>query len=54
MCCRNLLGPNMPFKQIGIGNFGGIVSSNVFRKQDAPRYLLGRELFLRYHRMSLY
>lgn len=27
--------------QIGFGNFGGIVSSNIYRAQDAPRFLLG-------------
>lgn len=29
--------------QIGIGNFGGAVASNVYRSQDEPRYLVGRE-----------
>lgn len=33
--------------QIGIGNFGGAVASNVYRSQDGPRYLVGRE-FLRF------
>jgi len=27
--------------QVGIGNFGGAIFSNVYRTQDAPRYLLG-------------
>ncbi|EJD40514.1 MFS general substrate transporter, partial [Auricularia subglabra TFB-10046 SS5] len=26
---------------IGIGNFGGAVASNIFRTQDAPRYVIG-------------
>jgi hypothetical protein len=29
--------------QIGIGNFGGAISSNVYRSIDAPRYVIGRE-----------
>lgn len=29
--------------QIGIGNFGGAIASNIFRSQDAPRYILGRK-----------
>ena len=33
--------------QIGIGNFGGAIASNIYRTQDAPRYVLGRAyLFL--------
>ncbi len=28
---------------IGIGNFGGAIASNIYRTQDAPRYILGRE-----------
>ena len=28
---------------IGIGNFSGAIASNIFRTQDAPRYVLGRE-----------
>ena len=27
---------------IGIGNFGGAIASNIYRSQDAPRYILGR------------
>ncbi|KAF8303430.1 MFS general substrate transporter [Clavulina sp. PMI_390] len=27
--------------QIGIGNFGGAISSSVYRSKDAPRYILG-------------
>ena len=27
---------------IGIGNFAGAIASNIFRTQDAPRYVLGR------------
>lgn len=27
---------------IGIGNFAGAIASNVFRTQDAPRYIIGR------------
>lgn len=30
--------------QIGIGNFSGAIASNIFRSQDAPRYILGRQL----------
>ena len=26
---------------IGIGNFSGAIASNIFRTQDAPRYLTG-------------
>lgn len=29
--------------QIGIGNFGGICASNIYRSIDAPHYYLGRE-----------
>lgn len=29
--------------QIGVGNLGGAVASNIYRAQDEPRYLLGRE-----------
>lgn len=29
--------------QIGIGNFGGAIASNIYRTQDAPRYVVGRE-----------
>ncbi len=28
---------------IGLGNFGGVVASNVYRSQDNPRFILGRE-----------
>lgn len=28
---------------IGIGNFAGAIASNIFRSQDAPRYILGRK-----------
>lgn len=31
---------------IGIGNFGGAIASNIYRTQDAPRYILGRMSFL--------
>ena len=31
--------------QIGIGNFGGAIASNIYRTQDAPRYVLGRAYF---------
>lgn len=31
--------------QIGIGNFGAAFACNIFRTQDAPRYILGREYF---------
>ncbi|EIN14726.1 MFS general substrate transporter [Punctularia strigosozonata HHB-11173 SS5] len=34
--------------QIGIGNFGGAVASNIFRAQDAPRYVLGYGIMLMY------
>lgn len=29
--------------QIGVGNFSGIIASNIYRSQDAPHYALGRE-----------
>ena len=28
---------------IGIGNFGGAIASNIYRTQDAPRYIIGRK-----------
>ncbi|EJU06610.1 MFS general substrate transporter [Dacryopinax primogenitus] len=31
---------------IGIGNFAGAIASNIFRTQDAPRYILGHALEL--------
>ena len=31
---------------IGIGNFGGAIASNIYRSQDAPRYILGRAYLL--------
>ncbi|KAI0033011.1 MFS general substrate transporter [Vararia minispora EC-137] len=31
---------------IGIGNFSGAIASNVFRAQDAPRYILGHGIML--------
>ncbi|KAH9017354.1 MFS general substrate transporter [Lactarius deliciosus] len=31
---------------IGIGNFSGAIASNVFRTQDAPRYILGHGIML--------
>lgn len=30
--------------QIGIGNFSGTFASNMYRAQDAPRYVLGSTL----------
>lgn len=35
--------------QIGIGNFSGAIASNIYRTQDDPRYILGREWFYFYH-----
>ncbi|KAF8507520.1 MFS general substrate transporter [Hysterangium stoloniferum] len=32
--------------QIGIGNFAGAIASNIFRTQDAPRYILGHGIEL--------
>lgn len=32
--------------QIGIGNFGGLVASNIYRAQDAPHYTLGHAIEL--------
>lgn len=32
--------------QIGIGNFGGAIASNIYHKKDAPRYILGHSLEL--------
>ncbi|TFK86776.1 MFS general substrate transporter [Polyporus arcularius HHB13444] len=31
---------------IGIGNFGGAIASNIYRTQDAPRYILGHAIEL--------
>ncbi|EMD36671.1 hypothetical protein CERSUDRAFT_94946 [Gelatoporia subvermispora B] len=31
---------------IGIGNFGGAIASNIYRSQDAPRYILGHGIEL--------
>ncbi|KAI0325823.1 MFS general substrate transporter [Cubamyces sp. BRFM 1775] len=31
---------------IGIGNFGGAIASNIYRTQDAPRYILGHGIEL--------
>lgn len=30
--------------QIGIGNFSGVIASNIYRSQDAPHYVLGRKM----------
>ncbi|KII83239.1 hypothetical protein PLICRDRAFT_47390 [Plicaturopsis crispa FD-325 SS-3] len=32
--------------QIGIGNFGGAIASNIYRTQDAPRYVVGHGIEL--------
>lgn len=29
--------------QIGIGNFSGAIAANIYRNQDSPRFLVGRE-----------
>lgn len=29
--------------QIGVGNFSGAIASNIYRSQDSPRFLIGRE-----------
>src|SRR5882762_6208794 len=34
---------------IGIGNFGGAIASNIYRSQDVPRYVLGREYTFTVH-----
>ena len=34
--------------QITFSNFGGVVVSNIYRSQDAPRYILGRMFTLLY------
>lgn len=39
--------------QVGIGNFGGAMSSNFYRKQDAPRYLLGHGLEIMFLGLAL-
>lgn len=31
---------------IGIGNFSGAIASNIYRTQDKPRFILGREYIL--------
>ena len=38
---------------IGIGNFGGAIASNIYRTQDAPRYILGRTSFPFFSRCQL-
>ena len=45
-------GVGMAF-QIGIGNFGGAIASNIYRTQDAPRYILGRTSPLTFPSASL-
>lgn len=32
--------------QIGLGNFGGLIASNVYRSKDAPHYTLGHAVEL--------
>ena len=42
--------------QIGIGNFGGAIASNIYRSQDSPRFILGRTslaLHLAYRRIQV-
>jgi len=38
---------------IGIGNFSGAIASNIYRKQDAPRYVLGHSIELGFLGMGL-
>ncbi|KDQ21835.1 hypothetical protein BOTBODRAFT_99811 [Botryobasidium botryosum FD-172 SS1] len=38
---------------IGIGNFSGAIASNIYRKQDAPRYVLGHAVELGFLGMGL-
>lgn len=38
---------------IGFGNFAGAISSNIFRSQDAPRYILGHGIALGFLGMGL-
>jgi len=38
---------------IGIGNFAGAIASNLFRSQDAPRYILGHGIELGFLGMGL-
>ncbi|KIJ16563.1 hypothetical protein PAXINDRAFT_75726 [Paxillus involutus ATCC 200175] len=39
--------------QIAVGNLGGAVASNIFRTQDAPRYVLGHGLEIMFLGMGL-
>ncbi|KIJ08926.1 hypothetical protein PAXINDRAFT_17976, partial [Paxillus involutus ATCC 200175] len=39
--------------QISVGTMGGLIGSNIFRTQDAPRYLLGHGLAIMFISMGL-
>lgn len=39
--------------QIGFGNFGGVISSNIFREKDAPNYKFGHGMALAFASMAL-
>ncbi|KAF8626575.1 hypothetical protein AX15_004798 [Amanita polypyramis BW_CC] len=39
--------------QIGIGNFSGAIACNIYRSQDAPRYILGHALELMFVGLGL-
>ncbi|KAG6041195.1 hypothetical protein E4U41_005685 [Claviceps citrina] len=39
--------------QLGVGNFGGAMASNFYRKEDAPRYVLGHALELGFITMGI-
>jgi len=38
---------------IGVGNFSGAIASNIYRRQDAPRYVLGHSVELGFLGMGL-
>ncbi|KAF5365471.1 hypothetical protein D9758_010846 [Tetrapyrgos nigripes] len=39
--------------QVGVGNFSGVIASNIYRTQDSPRFVLGHGLELMFVGMGL-